>query len=349
MPVVLQDRIDTLELEERNGVIRSMTRVCRVMFKPEEVKGNYQILSQSLLALDAVGLTYLSDLSGVDRYDALVLVGRSPKLVGDPGCVDVTLKYEHVLDGPNQNLHRPKSGVIFGKGRTSIAEKSTNFYYPYGDPKNGKVQILTSHAFKSSDVEVAAMNLTPNFPMTVFQGGEVNIPFPQANFKLQGVILGISDPWKVASAFIACINVKEWLTRPALTWICSEVEWDVLDVGFQNPARQGYKFGFEFQYNLDGWWPTVVFNDQRTGRPPANVRPATTINPEDKPDAKAVNPVDGSIGVKSYMVNPYTEGLPSYATVIQPAGYWDVPCLKPVNFDQLFGAYFEGPTPQGQS
>jgi hypothetical protein len=93
---------------------------------------------------------------------------------------------------------------------------------------------------------------------------------------------------------------------------------------------QRYKFGFEFQYNFDTWDPRVAFNDQRTGRPPADLEPATQPDPNLPTQYQTFN---------SYTYNFFAvQGGP---TGLQPAGYWNVPCLRRADFDTLFGAEFE--------
>jgi hypothetical protein len=304
---------------EKNGVIRSMTRKARVLFSQDSIVPSFLALSAALDACPASGST-LADLG----YDALVLTERSPAVAeNDPACVDVTLKYEHILDGPNQSLFNNPKGIIFGKGRCSITEKTTNFFYPDGDPTAGRVQILVAHTFEKNDRSAVAQFLKTNIPLTGIQSGEVSIPFPQANFHCQGTMF-TDNPMGIGQAFIACINDDTWFGYPARTWICSEVQWEVL-----SPAQKLYRFSFEFQYNIDTWDPTVVFNDQRTGRPPAGVLPATLSDP----------------GIPGASFLSYRQNAVSVAPVVQPAGFWQVPALRRVDFNEMFASFFEGVVP----
>ncbi len=288
MPTAYIDRIDTLNLVERLGVVRSLTRKARVTFdRTAETPSDFSILGAALDALPAPN-TPFSLITPADGYldsrylkfDALVLVERRADLIDqEKYAVDVTLQYEHLAAGPNQALvagdeqqYPNRRGLIFGKGRCSVQEKTTNFYRYRG--QGDRIQILTGHTFPQWDTGVVAMLLDPQYPMTVVQGGEVTIPFPSANFQIQGVMT-TSDPWRVADQFIAHINGVPWLGHEPYYWLCSEVGWEVLDpagvtddMGF---VQSSYQFTFEFQYNFDKWDPTVAFNDQRTGRPPAGV------------------------------------------------------------------------------
>jgi hypothetical protein len=335
MPAAYIDRLDLLSLEERNGAIRSLTRKARVIFNPgEPIPTDYTVL---MTVLETAGIPLPFTVPAGDGFSSLVLVNRSVQLVeNDKSIFDVTLKYDHILDGPNQVLQEDTeqggigpvlpnpNDILYGKGRCSIAEKTTNFYIPngVGDPVADRVLILVAHSFPKSDQGIPTQSVVPGYPYTVFQGGEITLPFPQENFQMQGVIR-TSNPRIIAQAFIAKINGVAWCSRPPFTWICSEVQWECLDI-----STLVYKFVFEFQYNFDTWNPRVVFIDQRTGRPPANLETANQPNPDPTtPDGKA--------GVLSYTTNPYID-------VVQPAGQWNVPALQPVDFNALFGNFLEG-------
>lgn len=335
------DRVDTLSCTEDRGVIRSLTRKVRVIFSAAELAEGGRIDAAvcvgALKVCDTQGLEANSVIGNVrdadDRYAPLTLVKRTASLVdGEPSVVDVVLQYEHIMDGPNQQLMAPPQGYIYGKGKTSIVQKSTNNYFPYGirtDPAK-RTQILVSHQFPDWETGIAAVPFNPNYPRTIFQGGEIDIPYPQSNYGFAGIVR-TNAPRKLAGRIIATINEVEWQGDPPLTWICSEIQWEVLDPG-EAPADglTSYKMQFEFQYNVDTWDPTVVFIDQRTGRPPANVLKAT-----DEDDN----------GVLSLVVDPTKVlGDPTRA---RPAGMWQVPALRRLKFDEFFGALFDGSLPPG--
>lgn len=440
MPTANIDRVDTLSLVERLGVVRSMIRKARVTFSDAELAAieDFDVLNQALDALPGP-FTVPTDAGGnpIAGYEALVLIEREPSLVlEDPGTVDVILKYEHFLDGPNQYLVDPPSGLLFGKGRCSITEKTTNFFRPFGDPTANRVQIMVAHQFNMSppNPDVTAISQTlgaswvPNPNATDFslasftiantgqnyavgdtlfldggtintgpallqvtaiqpnsngaiaadglaiiipgdytqapdnpvllsaqtgtgigaqinavfssgavpvslpegcgiQGGEISLPFPQANFQLVGIIF-TANPWNIADEVIACVNSDPWLNKPPITWICSEVQWEMINPGPLDGQVEGvraYRFMFEFQYNLDTWDPTVAFIDQRTGKPPANLEAAFLQD---------IN------GVTSLSLN-----LAGGPTFTQPAGYWTVPALRRVDFNAKFASVFEGFVP----
>jgi hypothetical protein len=331
MPQLFLDHIENLSLVERNGAIRSLTRKARVGFSDiENSPKDFQVLNAALSLLDDLKIVAMSEVPADSGYTGLVLVERSPSLMQDPRWVDIILKYEHLLDGPNQFIAFPTNGILYGKGRCSITQRTTNFYYPHGDRTKNRIQILVGHTYTDPSLGVIGQYLGPDLPNTIKQGGEINVPVPVANFQVQG--LGFTEnPWSVGQQYIARINKNNWLNHPPGTWICSEVQWDVLDprlgrFGKSEKKLPLYRFSFEFQHDPDGWDPTVVFIDQRTGRPPFDV---------DKEQGNLSGPTPDEDGVLSYKANPITDNP-------QPAGYWTVPYNIRVDFNEMFGAHFEG-------
>jgi hypothetical protein len=329
------DRVDLLGVVERQGVIRGLSRKARVLWPPGTViPQDYTVLQQALTTAGvpvAFSRLLLGDnVSPVPGFQNLVLMERNSDIVEqDPGTVDVTLKYEHVLDGPNQVLFSPPRGVTFGKGKCSITQKPTNFYYPYGDRTQPRTQIQVGHQFDVKDQYIGGVTILKNLPNTIVQGGEINAPFPQINFSMEGVVTPATNPVDLAMNIITCINLNPWQGRPSFTWIVSEVSWEVLD------ALAGlYRYSFEFQFDPDTWNPTVIFNDQRTGAPPANAKPGSK-NAIEFPAPPAPLPP-----ILSYQANSITGAL-------FPADYWTVPYLLPVDFNTAFNSFFEGDVPAG--
>lgn len=331
MPEVYLDKVENLKCSESRGVIRSCESKARVIFQPVELQvdnRNQNVLSLALIALDDLGIRWNATFgvigSNDSRFNNLVLVGRDASVaVNDPCCIDVILKWEHVLDGQNQIVRRPPNGIIFGKGRCSIVEKPTNFFYPKGiKAGNQKTQIVVGHTYSAEDQGILNMPFVKNMPRTVIQGGEVTIPFPQENFQFQGIV-HTNSPLAMAQSLVAKVNKQPWLGRVERSYICSEVQWEMNDAAprgvYLSPS---YRMSFEFQYNSDTWDPAVVFLDQRTGRPPATVVEATAVA------------VEGPAGVVRMAFHPDNGEE-------MPAGYWKVPVLEEVDFQEFFGGLFE--------
>lgn len=260
-------------------------------------------------------------------FSNLVLTNMTPKIAASNNIVDVEMSYDHVLDGYNQILRNPPSGRLFVKARTNIVEKTTNFYRKEGNLAAPKDQIYVAHTFPMSDTDVTAMPFYDpvELPRTVVQTGEVTVPFPAKGFTLQGMIF-TNNIVDVAEELVARVNTDD-LLKPTggastiLHWVCSEFAWE-MHCGFPTawfPGGPAYKVSIEFQYNYDTWDVDVLFNDKRTGQPPANLVEGT---------------VDDGRGVLRLTPNVYTG-------VFQPAGRWRVPYLRRQNFQGFFGARFE--------
>lgn len=332
------DRITQLAADEDRGVMRSLTRVARIVFRGENAGDrNPDTLGMALDLLDAQGMgsmhTFPADLDPKavqNRYGALVCTKRSPAIAeNDPQCVDVTLKYEHLLDGHNQLLIPTPSGIAYGKGRTSIVEKSTNFFYPFGIVDEAKkTQIVVAHRFPDWDKRIVAIPYDPNFPRTIIQGGEVSIPFPQSNFHVVG-LCRTRNPVLMARSIVATINIDRWMEEDPTKWICSECQWELNDPIDAGDIQPQYKVAFEFQFNFDGWDPTIAFHDNDTGRPPANIVAASRADTDLDDNGVARYQVDNSLPL----------GDPGR---LFPAGIWQVPALRRIDFDTFFSALFDG-------
>ena len=342
MPNVFVDTINELELEEERGVIRSVTRNALVEFGSNEIaafRANTSILRLALDALDAQGLIDGSHIGNpldmANPYHALYLTKRSPKLIADTQKVNVKLRYDHVLDGHNQaltdtfagvNTLAPELNTVYGKGRCSVVDKTTNFFHPNGDETKPRTPIQVAYTFPPWEKGLPATAHNPDSPMTVRQGGEISIPFPQANFNFQGLVV-TGQPYMLARKIIRHINSTKWNGEPPLTWLCTEVSWEFS--GHLKRAVIGplptYKMSFEFQFNSDTWEPFVIFNDARWGNPPANPEPYE-IQIAFEADAN---------GVVRLGRNRYTGEL-------QPGDAWKVPALPRRDFTKFFGAAMDG-------
>lgn len=345
MATLHMDKVENLNAKEVYGVIRSLTRKAKVEFTKAEIANsrNQNVLDLALTVLDNNGYKAMAPVPGTtitsSRYGALVCVERIPSISdNDPCWVEIILNYQHILDGPNQILKGPVSGLIFSKGKSSIVDKSTNFFYPFGDKSKNRILLQTAHKYGEKDQAIAGMPLDPDFPRTVFQGGEINIPFPQANISFQGLI-ATTRPRALAKSIIGTVNGAEFMGDPTTYWLCSEVAWEVNDptthlaTGGLPIAGPNYKFTFEFQYNDDGWDPTIVFLDQRMSKPPPDVLFATT-------DDETAN----GAGVLRMVIND--AGLPlGNPQRLRPAGIWQVAALRRLDFNAFFGAVIEAAAP----
>ncbi len=138
------DRDDTLEMEEKHGVIVSLKRRVRVTGLKST---DYSVLLNGLVqaGIPECG-EYLVPIQFREesKFGMLVLVKRLPKLVpGDTSAVDIDLEYEVFIDNNNQQLPAIDDPTyvdvgyiqrgrlsLYGKSKTSVQQTKTNFYNP---------------------------------------------------------------------------------------------------------------------------------------------------------------------------------------------------------------------------
>jgi len=254
-PIVSINHVSTLSMTERNGVITGLTRLAVVTGL---VSVDYSVL---MGALEQAGIPAAgSGLAGTGFSD-LVLVQRNPRVANDDsGRVDVELVYGLVIDNQNLSDTSGTGRMIFAKSRASAQQTTTNFYRVngQGDPQ----QILVQHTFPADD---------PDYPgQTIQQGGEIKVMLPETNIHFEGYV-NTYNPSIIRDALVGTINAVVWSNHAPGEWMCMEVGYERIGVATNGFPR--YHFTFEFQHNYDGWNPTAVFTDQRTGQPPPNLVP----------------------------------------------------------------------------
>lgn len=236
------DRVDTLEAEEKDGVVTRVVRRARVTGLTST---DYLVL---MSALTDAGLPVYNDpLPGAAN---LVLRSRTPKIVdGDTGTVDVDLVYE-MPRGTGQSFSAPHFGLLLGEVQSTVNQVKSN-------TDSGGRTITVEHTYPDED---------PDFPgETKVQGGEIEFFQPQSRLILKGVI-ATTNPWLVERYIVGKINDAAWAGRGSEEWMCTGCTWRLLD-----STVNRYEFSFEFQHNPDTWNPVVVFTDERTGKPPPDL------------------------------------------------------------------------------
>lgn len=356
----LIDSIEDLSMVEDRGAVRSLVRKAKVYLSEGDLelvgpivdvrdqilgpdRRDPTVLKVALNVLTDAGYGPMSRLVDPEDpthpYNYLVLIRRSPKIMDDPRWVEVLLNYEHVIDGPNQLLNPVPLQNIYARGRCSIVEKPTNFYYPGGDTQMEREQIVTAHTFPKNTTSKAALASDPTKPRTVIAGGEISIPYPQANIRFEGVYTTNNTdrtPYDIAKQIIRHVNLLPWNGDKEFTWLCTEVSWELS--GYMpateiapallkpladvlpnvNPSFPLYKMSFEFQFNHDTWDPFVVFIDPDTGNPPADIK-----------EGDVVEIFPNGVQVKNSTRHPDTNN-------IIPAGAFSVPALPRLDFKQFF-------------
>lgn len=256
------DRIETLEMKEKWGVLESVVRRAFV----KGLVGTSWAVMYSVL--EAAGIPKKGAYLDADKGVNLYVTDRDVKMV-DKDSAEVVITYGHFADR-GQKLYVDWGFVtnrnISGRMEVSVAQKTTNMFREEGRGEQKLIQL--QHTYPPTDPDYAGQ--------TIFQTGEINVAIPQRTFSIQGCKeFRQSGPWDMAENLIGCINNKEWMGQPRHTWMCTEVTWEYRDTqpDSGNPAYRSslYFMTFSFQHNPDTWNPSVVFIDDRTNRPPSNL------------------------------------------------------------------------------
>jgi hypothetical protein len=245
VPQVHIDRAQDLETEELDGMIVRLVRSLRVTGLAST---DYEAVFE---ALAEVGVPVFGVGAGTGAPN-LVLRKRSVKAV-DENTVDVILEYEHALN-EGQDFDGPFFGVTFGETEASLNQVTTNLDF------NGDT-FFVEHEYPLTD---------PDFPgETKEQGGEIDWLQPQMTLKFSGIRF-TNSPGALARAMLGKTNDATWNGGDTGHWLCTACDFKLFDHA-STPRR--YTFRLTFQYNEDGWDPTVVFVDERTGKPPIDLVP----------------------------------------------------------------------------
>jgi hypothetical protein len=247
---VVLDQIETLELQEKWGVV---TGVRRKAIVTGLTGTTWEILYD---VLDQAGLPSFGSFLDDARGAHLALTDRNVQMV-DLDKAEVELIYGTFNDRGQQLgvdygiTYRPAAG----KMTASVVQKRVNFYRENG--VGPKQLILLHHTYPKDDPDYGGK--------TVPQTGEIDVNLPGHNFTIEGVRAAVA-PWNIGKALVGAINDSVWLGEAKHSWMCTSVSWEFRGAGM-------YFMSFEFQHDPDTWNPGAVFIDERTGRPPENLLP----------------------------------------------------------------------------
>jgi hypothetical protein len=240
------DSIETLSSQEHLGV---MSHLERKIIVSGLSKMDYTVLAEAMVQ---VGVP--APRSTLPEHPNLVLVDINEELI-DQDKVSLHLIYEHFMN-VDQDADNPIDGYnIFGELKATTQQVPSNL------DENGEL-IVVEHTYASEGDDA-----DPEFGgLTKQQTGEIQVFSAQATFTFK-FLKATSTPALYSAALLGKLNSVSWYGDPR-TWLCTSVGWKLFDRG-EGPMT--YRFELEFQYKGDGWDPTAVFIDERTGRPPAGL------------------------------------------------------------------------------
>ena len=230
------DRVDTLAMEEVDGVVKSVHRRMRVSGLSDT---SFEVLYSGL---DEAGVPGAND--ALPGHSGLIVKRRSVKLLSrQKSIVDVDIFYEKIQESISNFVFRGGSSL---KHIVSQNDRSGS-------------QIILSHTFPADD---------PDFPNeTRSQGGEVNVLYPQSQLVATGK-LSADFPHFITAQWIGFRNLTTWAGGSAGTWVVTNAGFEPHDL---DASPRQWVFEFEFSADTTGWQPETVYIDERTGKPPPNI------------------------------------------------------------------------------
>ena len=224
---------------------------------PYELRVKYMVTgltgSNAQILFDALNVSGVPKALEVCPYsNNLLVVNRNPRIIGDGENRKVYI--EIVYQRRRKVVYQPTGENFVVTVGSTVQEIETAF-----DLNNNQVSV--SHAYDSSDPDYASTTLT--------QGGTVRVLRPQATRSFQGVLTS-AFPDAIQRAYNGFINIAPWGGDPPGTWMCSSVNFRLLDTSF---LTSKWEFQFDFQHNAFGWDEYAVFIDRRTGSPPPDLVP----------------------------------------------------------------------------
>jgi hypothetical protein len=244
MPITVHwDTIREMDMVERDGAVISLTRGVIVEGLTE---ANYKNMFQ---ALNNAGLP-IANTSLDTSYPDLRLVGRRVQPLPDsPDKGEVILEYAHLGVSEDNNF------ILHGSG---TMQQTTTQVDMYGNA------VAVGHEYAEDDPIVENLPANPHVI-----GVEAPVLQAESTMWATGVI-PVNYPFLIQARYQGCVNAYYWAGGPAGTWLCTQVSWDPHNL--HSLPRQ-WKFRFEWQFRKEGWQPTAVYCDPRTGRPPDGLVP----------------------------------------------------------------------------
>ncbi len=303
MAEIIIDRVTTLSAQERYGTLVGMTRQLLISGLTET---NFGALLEALNELNfAPGDALVYD----NKKTMLILAERNPSIVGgDPTKAEVELIYEHAL-GDGQALKDNPYGEVLLSSSSSLQQIRTNkdnkgnqifLEHTYPDGTDTYKVKYTKVDKDGNETEVTeTLPADPDFPGELKQqSGEIEVTVPQEIITVQGLYpLGANEqPFDLRKAMINHVNDQRWQGGDARTWLCISADYDWYNpigsskfLGKSNSKTVFYTF--QFQHNVDGWDPDVIFIDPRTGKSPPALQTVEDAEDKEKPDYVGIRTV----------------------------------------------------------
>lgn len=219
-----------------------------IKLKIDQISG--ATLTQTASGLEAqrhACITGITQLHQVFEHPDLPTVGQShPQL---PYLVVKSVTAKH--DGPN------------------AAHIVITYHDPTGHGDLPKVSVGTALRQQTSETDLAGNRITLAYTSTgldddlTTQGARVTVFRPQTELSFTRV--QTIHPATTAKTYAGTVNRTPIFEGDPGTWLCTSID------GQSDDGGKTFLVTYRFQFNADGWQPTVSYNDPKTNRPPADL------------------------------------------------------------------------------
>lgn len=226
-----------------------------IKFKIDRTDG--ALLRQTALGFEAQRLAYISGITHLKQamdHPDLPRVGQVHPDMDQLVVQSITAK----PDGPN-------AAIITISYHNPAGNNSDKPQVKVGSALR---QQLTETDFSGNRITVAYSSSGSDENM-ITQGARVAVLRPQTELTLSR--LETTHPARTARIYAGTINRSSIFDGAPGTWLCTAIH------GNSDDGGQTFLVTYQFQFDSEGWQPTVSYTDPKTNRPPADLVPGIGI------------------------------------------------------------------------
>ncbi|MAX26877.1 MAG: hypothetical protein CMJ19_20480 [Phycisphaeraceae bacterium] len=143
------------------------------------------------------------------------------------------------------------------------------YHNPSGQGDQPKVSIGTALSQERTETDLTGNRITVAYSQSgddadmVTQGARVTVLRPQTEISFTR--LQTTHPASTSRQYAGTVNRTTIFEGEPGTWLCTSIDGDSEDGGVT------FLVTYRFQYNAQGWQPTVSYTNPKTNRPPADL------------------------------------------------------------------------------
>lgn len=192
--------------------------------------------------------------SAPDRLHAALKAHGMPR-IGDPHpsipdlrVVKVAVEPDSPTDATVKITYRSPQGSHAGRSTVEIGASVANTTV-MEDMAGNRITVAYSPTGKAEDLRTQTTRVSRLAPQTTLQITRVEL----------------TSPLDKARRFIGGVNQTAVFDGPAGTWLCVAITGNSADGG------NSYSVTYKFQFDPEGWQPTVAYIDPGTRQPPTDL------------------------------------------------------------------------------